>query len=217
MTEHWQHWQSVFSELSLRERVLILLTGVVLIALPTYYLLLEPSMLKQQQAERELSQANIALRETQQLIELSELKLRQDPNQAIARQLSQLQSQLSQIDSELAAQNAGLISVSQMAGVLERLLAKSEGLQLLAMESLPPQAVLSTEEQGAESVNFYRHGIRLSLSGGYFALLDYLQKVEALPQRFLWQLMDYQVLEYPATEITIEIYTLSSNKDFISG
>lgn len=217
MTEHWHHWQSLFSELSLRERVLILLTGLVLIALPSYYFMLEPSMLKQQQAERELAQTKISLTETQQLIELSELKLGQDPNQATALQLSRLQSQLSQLDSELAAQNAGLISVSQMAGVLERLLEKSEGLQLLAMESLPPQAVLSSEEQGAESLNFYRHGIRLNLSGGYFALLDYLQKVEALPQRFLWQLMDYQVLEYPATEITIEIYTLSSNKDFISA
>ncbi len=217
MTEHWQHWQSVFFELSLRERVLILLTCLVLILLPSYYLVLEPSMLKLQQAERELAQAKIALTEGRQLIELSQLKLRQDPNQAIALQLSQLQANLSQLDSELAAQNAGLISVSQMAGVLERLLEKSEGLQLLSMESLPPQAVLSAEEQGTESVNFYRHGIRLSLSGGYFSLLDYLQKVEALPQRFLWQLMDYQVLEYPATDITIEIYTLSSNKDFISG
>lgn len=217
MTEHWQRWQGLFAELSLRERVLILLTGLVLIALPSYYFMLEPSMLNQQQAERELAQTKISLTETQQLIELSELKLRQDPNQATALQLSRLQSQLSQLDSELAAQNAGLISVEQMAGVLERLLEKSAGLQLVAMESLAPQAVLSAAEQGTERLNFYRHGIRLKLSGGYFALLDYLQKVEALPQRFLWQLMDYQVLEYPTTEITIEIYTLSSNKDFISA
>ncbi|GGA96092.1 type II secretion system protein GspM [Agarivorans gilvus] len=217
MTEHWHRWQAIYAELSLRERVLILLTGVVLIVLPSYYFMLEPSMQQQQQAERELAQAKISLAETEQLIELSKLKLRQDPNQTIAIKLSQLQSNLSQLDSELAAQNAGLISVEQMAGVLERLLEKSDGLQLLAMESLAPQAVLSVEEQGTESLNFYRHGIRLSLSGGYFSLLDYLQKVEALPQRFLWKLMDYQVLEYPATEITIEIYTLSSNKDFISG
>jgi MSHA biogenesis protein MshJ len=33
----------------------------------------------------------------------------------------------------------------------------------------------------------------------------------------LWQLIDYQVDEYPKADITIDIYTLSTNKDFISG
>ncbi|WP_221075954.1 type II secretion system protein M [Agarivorans aestuarii] len=217
MSEQWQQWQLRFAALSLRERVLILITGLVVVVLPSYYLWIEPASLKQERAEKELVQATAKYNNNINLIEFSKNKLREDPNQDISRQLKQLKTQLAQIDQSLEQQQAGLIPVEQMAEVLEQLLQKSPGLVLVAMDSLAPKPVLSSEESNPDSLNFYRHGIRLKLSGGYFPLLKYLQVVEDLPQRFLWQLIDYQVDEYPKADITIDIYTLSTNKDFISG
>ncbi|WP_220720215.1 type II secretion system protein M [Agarivorans litoreus] len=217
MSEQWQQWQIRFASLSLRERILILITGLIVVVLPSYYLWIEPASLKQDRAEKELAQALAKYHDNNNLIEFSKDKLREDPNQDVRRQLKQLNAQLTQIDQSLEQQQAGLIPVEQMAEVLEQLLQQSSGLVLVAMDSLAPKPVLSNEESNPDSLNFYRHGIRLKLSGGYFPLLKYLQIVEDLPQRFLWQLIDYQVEEYPKADITIDIYTLSTNKDFISG
>ncbi|MDO6686841.1 MULTISPECIES: type II secretion system protein GspM [unclassified Agarivorans] len=217
MSEQWQQWQATFAGLSLRERLLILVTGLLVIILPSYYLWIEPASIKQNKAETELAEATRKYAENADLIEFSKMKLREDPNKDIKAELLQLHAQLEQVDKKLELQQAGLIPVEQMTEVLEKLLQKSDGLMLVSMDSLAPEAILSSAESSADSLNFYRHGIRLKLNGGYFPLVKYLQVVEELPQRFLWQLIDYQVLEYPRADITIDIYTLSTNKDFISG
>ncbi|UPW18007.1 hypothetical protein M0C34_17500 [Agarivorans sp. TSD2052] len=217
MTEQWSHWQARFAALSLRERILILCVGLVVVGFPAYYLWLEPALIKQVKAEKEFVQLSKALDDNQQLIAFSKNKLREDPNTEINAELKHWQSQLSQIDSKLELQQAGLIPVEQMAEVLEKLLQKNEGLSLVALDSIAPQAVLSSSETSSDSLNFYRHGIRLQLSGSYFPLVKYLEILEALPQRFLWQLIDYKVDQYPKADIIINIYTLSTNKDFISG
>ncbi|WP_432460160.1 hypothetical protein [Agarivorans sp. QJM3NY_25] len=217
MTERWQQWQQRFASLSLRERALILISGFVVLSFPAYYFWLEPMSLQQAKAKTAFIRLSAELKENQIQIDYSQRKLAEDPNAEIQRQVAQLRAQSGQIDRQLAIQQAGLIPVGEMAEVLEQLLQHSEGLQLLSLDSIAPEPVLTREEESDNSLNFYRHGIRLKLTGGYFPLLKYLQKVEALPQRFLWQLIEYQVDAYPRANITIDIYTLSSHKDFISA
>ncbi|WP_432463820.1 hypothetical protein [Agarivorans sp. QJM3NY_33] len=217
MTERWQQWQQRFASLSLRERALILISGFVVLSFPAYYFWLEPMSLQQAKAKTAFIRLSAELKENQIQIDYSQRKLAEDPNAELQRQVAQLRAQSGQIDRQLAIQQAGLIPVGKMAEVLEQLLQHSEGLQLLSLDSIAPEPVLTREEEGDNSLNFYRHGIRLKLTGGYFPLLKYLQKVEALPQRFLWQLIEYQVDAYPRANITIDIYTLSSHKDFISA
>ncbi|WP_432455976.1 hypothetical protein ACRRS0_11165 [Agarivorans sp. QJM3NY_29] len=217
MTERWQQWQQRFASLSLRERALILISGFVVLSFPAYYFWLEPMSLQQAKAKTAFIRLSAELKENQIQIDYSQRKLAEDPNAELQRQVAQLRAQSGQIDRQLAIQQAGLIPVGKMAEVLEQLLQHSEGLQLLSLDSIAPEPVLTREEESDNSLNFYRHGIRLKLTGGYFPLLKYLQKVEALPQRFLWQLIEYQVDAYPRANITIDIYTLSSHKDFISA
>ncbi|WP_432468929.1 hypothetical protein [Agarivorans sp. Z349TD_8] len=217
MTERWQQWQQRFASLSLRERALILISGFVVLSFPAYYFWLEPMSLQQAKAKTAFIRLSAELKENQIQIDYSQRKLAEDPNAELQRQVAQLRAQSGQIDRQLAIQQAGLIPVGEMAEVLEQLLQHSEGLQLLSLDSIAPEPVLTREEESDNSLNFYRHGIRLKLTGGYFPLLKYLQKVEALPQRFLWQLIEYQVDAYPRANITIDIYTLSSHKDFISA
>jgi len=45
--------------------------------------------------------------------------------------------------------------------------------------------------------------------------LEYLQKLEQLPNKFYWHRFDYQVLEYPKAQVSINIYTLSTQQWWI--
>jgi len=64
-------------------------------------------------------------------------------------------------------------------------------------------------------LNLYRHGIKIKLSGKYFQLRNYLLQLEQLTWKFFWQGFQFEVKEYPQSEVEITIYSLGLNKEFI--
>ena len=68
---------------------------------------------------------------------------------------------------------------------------------------------------GEHSLTLYKHGIKLKLKGSYFKLRDYLSQLEKMQWTFFWQEFDYQLIEYPNSELSIEMYSLSTQKEFI--
>jgi MSHA biogenesis protein MshJ len=64
-------------------------------------------------------------------------------------------------------------------------------------------------------LQLYKHGIKFKLKGSYFKLRDYLQQLEQLQWKFFWQQFNYQLTAYPNSELEIELYSLSTKRDFI--
>jgi len=69
--------------------------------------------------------------------------------------------------------------------------------------------------ENTASLNLYRHGIKIKLSGRYFNLRDYLSQLEKMPWKFFWQDFNFKITEYPNSELEIEMYSLGTNKEFI--
>ncbi|MGL5815565.1 MAG: MSHA biogenesis protein MshJ [Aeromonas sp.] len=209
----WQEWTQRVAALSLRERVLILLTGLVLIGAAGIYGWLDD-------ADTRLSQDRAALTAAQRDLEILDLenqgkqaRLARDPNAQVREQLGRVDADLARLDGELKAQTVDLIPAREMPAVLEALLSRSANLHMLALTSLKPEPLMA----GEQKVNLFRHGIRLQLEGGYFDVYQYLKALEALPRHFYWQGFDYRVVEHPRAAVTMEIYTLSTSKEFIRG
>jgi MSHA biogenesis protein MshJ len=53
------------------------------------------------------------------------------------------------------------------------------------------------------------------VEGGYLDVLNYLQKVEALPWRFYWQVLELKAAEYPLNRVRIRLNTLSMDKEWL--
>jgi MSHA biogenesis protein MshJ len=60
-----------------------------------------------------------------------------------------------------------------------------------------------------EGSQFYRHGVEISLTGGYFDLMQYLAELEKLPARLLWGSGTLQSEQYPEVRLTLQVYTLA--------
>lgn len=75
--------------------------------------------------------------------------------------------------------------------------------------------VLANGDESKPALGLYRHGIKLKLKGNYFALRDYLQQLEGLSWQFFWKDFHYKLMEYPNSELEIEIYSLSTKRVFI--
>jgi len=209
----WQAWADKIAALSQRERILILLTGLVLICAGAIYGWLDGAALR-------LAQDRVALTTAQRDLEIMDLenlgkqaRLARDPDQSVREQLVRVEGDIDRLDAELKAQTVDLIQAHEMPAVLEALLSRSTNLHMLALTSVAPQPLMA----GDQRINLFKHGIRLKLEGGYFDVYQYLKALEALPRHFYWKQFDYQVQEHPKAVVEMEIYTLSTSKEFIRG
>lgn len=179
----WQAWADKIAALSQRERVLILLTGLVLVCACAIYGWLDGAALR-------LEQDRVALTTAQRDLEIMDLenlgkqaRLARDPDQNVRDQLVRVEGDIGKLDAELKAQTVDLIQAHEMPAVLEALLSRSANLHMLALTSLAPQPLMA----GDQRINLFKHGIRLKLEGGYFDVYQYLKALEALPRHFYWK------------------------------
>lgn len=209
----WQAWADKLAALSQRERVLIMLTGVVLVGAIATYGWLDAAVVR-------LEQDRLALSSAQRDLEIMDLenqgkqaRLARDPDQNVRTQLAGVDEEIGKLDAALKAQTVDLIQAHEMPEVLEALLSRSANLHMVALTSLAPEPLMAGEQR----INLFKHGIRLKLEGGYFDVYQYLKALEALPRHFYWKQFNYQVQEHPKAVVEMEIYTLSTSKEFIRG
>lgn len=213
LKQQWQTWAQKVAALSLRERVLILLTGVVLLGAAVIYGWLDAASTRLSQDRQPLvkAQRDLAILDLEN--QGRQARLARDPNAQVREQLAQVEESLARLNAELKAQTVDLIPAGEMPAVLEALLSRSANLHMLALTSLKPEPLMDGEQR----VNLFKHGIRLQLEGGYFDVYQYLKALESLPRHFYWKGFDYRVLAHPKAAVEMEIYTLSTSKEFIRG
>ncbi|WP_279451798.1 MSHA biogenesis protein MshJ [Aeromonas dhakensis] len=209
----WQVWADKLAALSQRERVLIMLTGVVLVGSIATYGWLDAAVVRLEQDRLVLSSAQRDLEIMDLENQGKQARLARDPDQNVRTQLAGVDEEIGKLDAALKAQTVDLIQAHEMPEVLEALLSRSANLHMVALTSLAPEPLMAGEQR----INLFKHGIRLKLEGGYFDVYQYLKALEALPRHFYWKQFDYQVQEHPRAVVEMEIYTLSTSKEFIRG
>ena len=213
MKQQWQQLSARVVAMSLRERWLILLAGAALLLMPAYSLLLEPTWLAYQSQIARSQELATTIAQLQLENQSRQQALLLDPNQPVREQQLKLTQQLEELDAQLKDQTLDLIPAERMPGLLEQMLASSGRLRLISLTSLPPKPLLDDPEQNL----LFQHGIQLRLQGSYFDIFQYLRALEGLPEHFYWRRLNYQVEQYPQASIELELYTLSSSKEFIRG
>lgn len=131
-------------------------------------------------------------------------------------------------DEEMRLFTSDLVDPTQMRRVLEDLLHRQDGLQLVSAVNRPARSVLEAEaeagpEAGAavqaaahsDAPKLYRHSLVLTLRGSYLDCLRYLEAAERLPWHLYWSRLELKTDEYPVNEITIELTTLSLDEEWI--
>ncbi len=205
--------QAKVDKMDLRERLMVFATGLLLLASLWYVGLMEP-------LNKQIKNNRTEITATQQRIESInqnlEIQARAASGGTIGyqEQFALIQRRLEELNEQLGSYNAELIGPVQMARVLQGVLKEQSNLRLIRMRNLNPEPVAAFD--GTDAI-FYKHGLEIEFEGGYFACLEYLQQIEALPWRFYWQVLEIQVLEYPRNRIRIEVSTLSPHVEWIGA
>lgn len=192
------------------------------------YMLLLGDPLTQRGAQQQALLRSAEARQQAAQVGLADLQaqLAADPNLPYRTALLAAQAGGEQLIGEIDRDTAGLMPAAKMRGVLEELLRTQANLRLLSLQSfseplqLPAVATAAAAGNPATAeapLTLYKHGLKLSLEGGYFDLLSYLQAIQASGWRLHWDSLDYQVGKEagaPAT-ITLVLYTLSREAGWI--
>jgi len=206
-----------YDALSLRERSLIAVAVVGLIALIWHTVLMSPLERERRGREQRVAALRVETEQLAKAAEELEQRGHQDPDRATREAIDALGREIAAADGQLRDLTAGLIEPREMARVLEQILARKTELRLIALRSLPGQPLLAAEP-GATAppqVQIYKHGVELELEGGYLPALRFLQALQALPWRFFWERLEYQVPEHPRGRLRMTLYTLSLQEGWI--
>ncbi|OBT06696.1 MULTISPECIES: MSHA biogenesis protein MshJ [Shewanella] len=213
MKQLWQQLDTKFNELSQRERVLICIATLVVIAM-VVYLPVESIFKERQKLNRQLSQLNTDISVSEQQIALYQQRLAMDPNTDYRNRLTLIEEQTAVADAELDKQMVSMVPASYMPTVLTNLLANVQGVKLLSFGSIAPTPLLQVGEE--DKMNLYSHGIHLTLEGSFFSILAFIESIESMPDKLYWKRLNYHVDTHPNATVELELYTLSINKEFIS-
>jgi MSHA biogenesis protein MshJ len=205
---------------SLRERILLPASVLVAGLFCSYALFFEPQGVKRHQVREQIVELNTTVAELDRQAEAIESRAQDDPDREHRLRQQQLQAEISRLDERLKDLTVDLISPRDMAEVLRGLLTRQGGMKLVSLENLPAVELLpvAENESGAddtERINLYRHPVRIVVSGTYLQALDYLRELEKLPRKLFWDDLEIVVGDYPHTEISLTVYTLSHRKGWI--
>jgi len=220
-----------------RERLLIIIVGVVLLWAIAQLAYFNPAA----EREKQLLAANREARQQVALLEAREQTLRiqvaEGSLAALESKRDQLLRRQAELDAELKQLGLRLIDAERMRQVLHDLL-QGSNLDLIALRRLQPELAFGISTQGEESpqaekdakqpppegevstnamprLALYRHPVQIELEGRYADMVRYLERLEASPWRLMWKDLDIETIDYPKARMRLTVYTLSLQEDWI--
>ncbi len=206
--------QATVDKLNMRERLLVFATGIMLLGSVWYLGLMQPLAQQAKNDRTQIEAVQERIKALNQSLEVEVLEI-SGVGTGDREQLALLQRRIDEIDERLGGYAAEMVDPAQMSRLLQGVLKEQSKLKLIRIRNLSPEAMSASDD--ARTRKFYKHGLEIEFEGSYFACLEYLQAIEALPWRFYWQLLELEVLEYPRNRIRLEVSTLSPNEEWIGA
>jgi MSHA biogenesis protein MshJ len=224
MNETWQKAVARFVALKPRERALVFVAGAVVIGWLVFTVAIDNELARYKRLSADLSRQKVTLAQLQtQTAELLRSGA-QDPDAAGRARIATLKKDLAQFDAELLGVQQGLVPPTRMTRVLEDVLTRNSRVHLVKLKTLPVTALVDRDEKvepvraaaqdGADRL-VYKHGIELTLEGGYLDLLDYLTRLEKLQWQMFWARTRIDASQYPRVQMTVMLYTLSLDEAWL--
>jgi MSHA biogenesis protein MshJ len=218
-----------FNNLTLRERALVSAAVIVALVMIWTVAIFDRISAKERYLSSEVDTIQSAIANASQ--SLSDLATT-DPTTLALDKEKELQGELKEINEQLASRSGGLIEPERMVQVIHDVLAHQHGIALVSLQNkgvtplIQPAIQAGTVDATATDAEAqtiaasvgggpYVHTVELVIDGQYLDILDYLRALEALPWRFNWKVLELATRRYPLNRVTIQLTTLSMDKDWI--
>lgn len=216
-------WAERIDARSLRERLLIFAMAALALVMLVTTLALDPLTAKRKVLLQRIAEQQARMAATQGQIQTLIAARTTDPDAANRSRLAELRLRIGEQEEKLAAFQRGMVSSDRMADVLREMLGRNRNVRLVSLRTLPVTtladgAKAAAAEAGAADPRaaIYRHGVELTVEGGYADLLAYVTELEAMPWRVFWGGASLSVQTYPVSRLTLTVYTISLEQTWLS-
>ena len=141
-----------------------------------------------------------------------------DPLKHLKEKRNSLRLKIVSVTKELELMTSDLVSEEQMRSVLVSVLEHSPRLEikeLTSLEGVTLSGVDENTELAQYAMSIYKHGMKLSFTGDYFSTLGFLEKLENIEHKLIWESIDYSVTDYPEARVTLTVRTISNTEGYV--
>jgi len=234
MNPYWQKLSTRIDAMSLRERVLIFLMAAVILLVLLNLLLLDPQFTRQKLLSQRITSEQGQIAAIQAVIQQKVRAQATDPDALPRQQLEQARQRAAQLRAELQKTQDALVAPEKMPALLEAILKRDGRLQLVSLKTLPvsdlapapadrkpeaaaaPAAAVAAPAVADGIGTVYRHGVEITVAGGYPDMLRYMAELEAMPWQLYWGKAQLRVEAWPQAHLTLTLYTLSLDKTWMN-
>lgn len=235
MKQYWKKIVLKVDAMSERERIMVLAMIAVVLIVLLNAVLLDPLFAKKKLLAQRIMQDQGQVATIQNEIQQKMKAYALDPDVANRARLQQVKQQSSELQASLLGMQKGLVKPEKMSSLLEDILKRNGKLRLVALKTLPVtslneqaqtenqktvEAAKSTVKDNAETTaamgSVYKHGVELVIQGNYLDLMRYMAEIEVLPWQLFWGKVNLSVDTYPTATVTLTLFTLSLDKQWLA-
>jgi MSHA biogenesis protein MshJ len=198
LNEKWRLLSSRIDALSLRERVFLLLSILLVCAALVDTLWVSPVRTEHQKARLAFDANTAELRKLRDDLRLKSLQ--PSPVQAAQDELARVEKRVDGTNASIAAVSAALKDATSLQEVLALFLRRYPALTLVRTGSLTAEA-----PGGGRSPAIPRQGLELTVAGPYADLVRLLQSLEAAMPDLRWGPFKLQAEQQPP-ELTLQVF-----------
>ncbi|MFC5478134.1 hypothetical protein [Massilia suwonensis] len=210
--------------LTLRERVLLFAAIGAAYLFLMHFFSLGPMLAKQELLRTQIVQQQNNLEGIDNEIRDKVQAFQADPDAPTREKIAAARAQLDSLALNLRAMQKGLVAPERMAPLVESILRANGRLQLVSLRTLAtepvmggakPQAVPAAAPSAASAdaakpaALLYRHGVEVTVRGNYLDMIGYMAALEAMPTQLFWGGARLEAETWPASRLTLTLYTLS--------
>ena len=200
MKAWWTRISTRIDALSLRERVVLFLTLLVLVMLLAEILWIGPLQARHQQLSQNVATQAAELKSLQD--ELNGMGSEAGPGQLVREELAQVRARLAEVNQEIAQMPLAKADGTPLPKVLVHFLRRHEGLVLVRTRTLESSSLVAV-------LGMSRRGLELTVAGPYHELTRYVQTLEQALPTLRWGTMRMNSERQPA-ELTLQVWLLGA-------
>ena len=237
MKQQWLKLAARIDRATLRQRIGLFFACAFVVLYLLYMLVFDPLLREQARLRAQVSQQQAAMAGVDTAITTLLDAFARDPDAGSRQRVDTARAETRRLGDSLAAMQKGLVAPEQMAPLLETILRANGRLQLVALTTLPVTSVGGPPPAAAAPAGpasalapatapvpapapavaglLYRHGVQVTVRGSYADMIDYMAALERLPTQLFWGQAQLAVEDYPRTQVTLTLYTLSLDSKWL--
>ncbi len=215
MNKTWQQYAKRFDAQTPRERALIAVSLLVAITFVWWAYYMDPKVAEIDKRRAENSRLQSEIDNSRAVLADIRRRIAAGVHNEQQAQLAKLQSELRQLEERLQVTTIELVDPEKMFQLMNQLLYRDSNLKLIGLRRRDVRPAFEVDETQGEQAGIYRHVLEIEFEGSYLDILAYVQSLERLDWKLLWDEIEIASGEYPRASVKIAVSTLSTRREWV--